>query len=279
MARTKARAASVPSVGARPRAAAAPSSRIATEARIRRDVSRASGRIGAAGLNPVNVGGAMLGVAGMTYGAVMQSKESGGSTADQIAAGAKAGGRALGTSVGAQLGIVAAERKLLTMAPSLAAHGAKALVAGAKFALPGLGLVMAGVGAYRGWQASRSVAGAAVGALTGGYVPPSMRSTDVAAASAPVPIWSSSPSPLTTAVTAPVPKGAGAPVSGAFLDEAAARKASGASPVALARGQRVAAAPPQQHQVMPTKMVNGRSVANPWFTARDRMKAFGHAAA
>jgi len=219
----------------------------------RQVVARASGRIGAAGLNPLAVGVAVFGAGGMAYGAAMRAKEEGATPDEQVKAGAVAAGRSAGISVGAQAGIVAAERKLLSMVPGLAVNGARALVTGAKFALPGLGLVMAGVGAYQGYKATKTLAGAAVGAVTGGYVPPSMRTMDVATGG-PLPVQSLGSPPgkigfqnretLLAALKAQgksAPgmgeiKGAPRPSGGAYINEAAARADAGGKTTGGDRG-------------------------------------------
>lgn len=138
-----------------------------------RVVARASARIGSVGLTPLAKGTIGLGVAGMAYAAMTRAAEAGETQNQQAIAGAAAGGTTAARTLGIAYGLVKAEQALVHAAPSLAVHGARALVTTAKFAVPALGLGLAAYGAYRGYQQA-GIKGAAVGSLTQGFVPKSM---------------------------------------------------------------------------------------------------------
>ena len=143
-----------------------------------RTLARAVGKIGAAGGSAIPTAAIGLGFAGAIFAASSRAAEAGESKGGQAKAAAVAGGKSLALTVGSQIAIVAAQKRLALAVPSLATKGAHALVSGAKFGLPVLGLGLAAYGAWQGYQQG-GVKGAAVGAFTGGYVPPSMRSASV----------------------------------------------------------------------------------------------------
>lgn len=159
-----------------PKAAAVPSAR--TLARV--DAKIAGANFG--GLTKAAMGFA---VGGAIYAAAGRQAEAGQTVGRQVAAAASEGTVALARTAGVTAALTAGERAIVHAAPSLAVKGARALLTVAKFGMPVVGLAAAGWGAYQGYKASGSIKGAALGAFTGGYVPPSMRLP--ANASGPVP--------------------------------------------------------------------------------------------
>ena len=140
-----------------------------------RTVARVGNKIDKAVFSNQNKAFLGIAVAGAAYAAMSKSAEAGESKGQQLAAAAKDAGSSLLKGVAITGGIGITERALLTAAPSLAVKGAKGLLTVAKIGVPGLAAVGAAFGAYQGYKASGTIAGAALGAVTGGYVPQSLR--------------------------------------------------------------------------------------------------------